>query len=136
MDKEYKCFMMENWQNKNILFYLPQSNLKVHHFQSRTPHTQTVVAAYRKKYYNMETNEQLRKQIFEIIKNQLRDNDPPETKQTYQRLQAEGFDEFQTKQMIGQCLSVELFAVLKHGEPYDNERYIQNLLALPKKPFN
>ena len=30
----------------------------------------------------METNENLREQIFEIIKNQLRDNNPPETKET------------------------------------------------------
>jgi hypothetical protein len=34
----------------------------------------------------METNEVLREQIFEIIKNQLRDNNPPETKAAYDRL--------------------------------------------------
>lgn len=84
----------------------------------------------------MEINEQLRVQIFEIIKNQLKANDPPETKKTYDRLKAEGFDEFQTKQMIGQCLAVELFEVMKHGKPYDNERYVKNLLALPKEPFD
>jgi len=84
----------------------------------------------------METNEKLREQIFEIIKNQLRDNDPPETKATYDRLIKKGFDDFQTRQMIGQCLAVELFDVIKFGKPYDNERYIKNLLALPKEPFD
>lgn len=83
----------------------------------------------------METNELLREQIFEIIKNQLKDNDPPETKATYDRLQKQGFDDFQTRQMIGQCLAVELFDVMKYGKPYNNERYIKNLLALPKEPF-
>ena len=84
----------------------------------------------------METNEILREQIFEIIKNQLRDNDPPETKATYNRLIKEGFDDLQTRQMIGQCLAVELFHVMKHGKPFDNERYIKNLTALPKEPFD
>ncbi|MEX2564440.1 MAG: hypothetical protein WD431_00685 [Cyclobacteriaceae bacterium] len=83
----------------------------------------------------METNEKLREQIFEIIKNQLRDNVPPETKSTFDRLRKQGYDEFQTRQMIGQCIAVELFNVLKHGEAYNNERYVKNLLALPKEPF-
>ncbi len=72
----------------------------------------------------MRTNKILREQIFEIIKNQLRDNDK------------NGFDDFQTRQMIGQCLAVELFDVMKFGKPYNNERYIKNLKALPKEPFD
>ena len=84
----------------------------------------------------METNEILREQIFEIINNQLRDNDPPETKDAFDRLRKQGFDDFQTRQMIGQCLAVELFDVMKFGKPYNNERYIKNLLALPKEPFD
>lgn len=84
----------------------------------------------------METNDKLRAQIFEIINNQLRDNDPPETKLTFDRLCKQGFDDFQTRQMIGQCLAVELFDVIKFGKPYDNKRYIKNLKALPKEPFD
>ncbi|MBU1368043.1 MAG: hypothetical protein KJ754_07515 [Bacteroidetes bacterium] len=84
----------------------------------------------------METNDKLREQIFEIIENQLRDNDPPETKATYDRLIKNGFDDFQTRQMIGQCLAVELFDIMKFGKPYNNERYIKNLKALPKEPFD
>jgi hypothetical protein len=84
----------------------------------------------------MEVNEKLREQIFEIIKNQLKDNNPRETKTTYDRLRSQGYDDFETKQMIGQCLAVELFDVLKLGNPYNNERYIKNLKALPKEPFD
>lgn len=83
----------------------------------------------------MEINEKLRKQIFEIIENQIRSNDPAEVKTTFDRLQKQGFDDFQIRQMIGQCLAVELFDVMKNGKPYNNERYINNLLALPKEPF-
>jgi len=84
----------------------------------------------------METNENLREQIFEIIRNQLKENDPPETKITYDRLLKKGFDDFQTRQMIGQCLAIELFDLFKFGRPYNNERYIKNLKALPKEPFD
>lgn len=84
----------------------------------------------------MEANHRVREQIFEIINNQIEANDPPETKLTCNRLRKEGFDDFQAKQMIGQCLSVELFDVMKFGKPYDNERYIKNLKALPKEPFD
>jgi hypothetical protein len=84
----------------------------------------------------METNEKLREQIYEIIKNQLRDHEPPETKSTYNRLIKKGFDDMQIRQMIGQCLAVELFDVIKFRKPYNNVRYIKNLLALPKEPFD
>jgi len=84
----------------------------------------------------VETNENLREQIFEIIKNQLRENNPPETKATYDRLRKQGYDDFETRQMIGQCLAVELFDVLKFGKPYNNERYVKNLKALPQEPFD
>ena len=84
----------------------------------------------------MEANDKIREQIFEIIKNQIRDNIPPETKATFDRLRKQGFDDFQTRQMIGQCLAVELFDVMKFGKPYNNVRYIKNLLALPKEPFD
>ena len=84
----------------------------------------------------METNERLREQIFEIIQNQLKDNNPRETKTTYNRLRNQGFDDWETRQMIGQCLIVELFDALKFGKPYDEARYIENLKALPKEPFD
>jgi len=84
----------------------------------------------------METNEKIREQIFEIIKNQLKDNDPPETKATYDRLRKQGFDDFQTRQMIGQCIAVELFEIFKFNKPYNIERYIKNLIELPIEPFD
>ena len=83
----------------------------------------------------METNEILRNQIFEIIKNQLKDNNPPETKITLDRLRAQGFDDSQARQMIGQCVSVEIYQIMKTNEPYNNARYIKNLQKLPKEPF-
>ena len=84
----------------------------------------------------MESNEIMREQIFEIVDNQLRDNNPPETKATYNRLKKQGFDDLQTRQMIAQCIAVELFEVLKFKKPFDHKRYIKNLNGLPKEPFD
>ena len=84
----------------------------------------------------MESNEIIRKQIFEIINNQLRANKPPETKLTLQRLKGLGYNDLDSKKFIGQCLAVELFHILKHKEPFNESRYITNLKKLPEEPFD
>lgn len=83
----------------------------------------------------MEVNDALRDQIFEIIKNQIKENNPPETKTTYDRLMNTGYDDFQTRQLIGQCLAIELFDIIKFKKSYNNERYLKNLKRLPDEPF-
>lgn len=82
----------------------------------------------------MAANEVMREQIFTIINNQIADNQPPETKITYDRLISLGYSEFVTRQLIGQCVAVEIFNVLKNGKPFDEKRYISNLKQLPKEP--
>lgn len=84
----------------------------------------------------MKTNEILREQIFTIIENQIRENDPPETKKTYQRLRDLGYNDFQTRQLIGQCVAVEIFDVIKNRRTYNTDRYIKNLQKLPEEPFD
>ena len=81
----------------------------------------------------MKPNEIIRDEIFQIIKNQLDSNDPPETKITYDRLISLGYNEFETKQLIGQCVSLEIFDVIKNKKPFNKSRYIQNLNLLPKE---
>jgi len=84
----------------------------------------------------MEINYELQKQIFEIIKNQLELNDPPEVKITFDRLKKLKFNDHQVRQLIGQCIAVELFDILYSGKEYDNDRYIKHLKALPDEPFD
>jgi hypothetical protein len=55
---------------------------------------------------------------------------------TYNRLIGLGYSDFETKQLIGQCVANELFEILKNKKPYDNKRYVKNLLQLPKEPFD
>ncbi len=83
----------------------------------------------------MKPNEKVRDEIFKIIKNQLDANDPPETKLTYNRLISLGYNEFETNQLIAQCVAVEIFDVLKHKKPFNKIRYIKNLNQLPEEPF-
>lgn len=81
----------------------------------------------------MESNENLRKAIFDTIDNQIRENNPPETRTTFERLKKEGYDDFSAKNMIAHCLSLEFFDVIKNKLAFNNERYVKNLNGLPKE---
>ena len=83
----------------------------------------------------MKIDTELRDQIFQVIENQIKSNDPPETKVTYDRLIALGYSDFQTKQLIGECITVEMFTVIKEQQPFNEARYVKNLTQLPKEPF-
>ncbi len=83
----------------------------------------------------MEVNYEMRDKIFEIINNQMKANDPPEVNETFKRLKKMGYADFVTKQLIGQCIAVELFNIMKFKKPFDEKRYIKNLQNLPEEPF-
>jgi len=82
----------------------------------------------------MASREVLQKTFLEIVDNQLRDNTPPETKQTLDRLMKEGWSKLDAKKWIAHCVSIEVFRVMKYGEEFDEERYKTNLANLPKDP--
>ena len=82
----------------------------------------------------MEVNKILHDQILEIIENQIKQNDPPETKQTFERLIKSGISRMNAKKYIGQCITMELFKIMKLGEEFNNDRYVGNLLRLPEEP--
>ncbi len=84
----------------------------------------------------MESNEIIREQILEVVENQLRANDPPETKQTYDRLVDLGYNDSDAKKLISQCVLVEIFDAYKHGKTFDEKRFVQNLNNLPQEPFD
>ena len=80
-------------------------------------------------------NEKLRKAILEVINTQIRENDPPEMKQTYLRLKNKGFSEEETLKLIGYVVASEVFTVLKENRSYDKVKYISALNALPRLPW-
>lgn len=72
--------------------------------------------------------------IFKIIRNQMKLNDPPEVNYAYKRLKDSGINEMEVMKHIGQCFAIELFDVLKNQNEFNKDRYIENLKNLPKEP--
>jgi len=73
--------------------------------------------------------------IIEAVENQLAENDPPETKKTLDRLMTTGESRENAMRYIASALSIEIFEAFKNNNPYDEERYIKNLKALPELPY-
>ncbi len=79
---------------------------------------------------------QLQMAILEIVDNQLRDNTPPETRETLERLQREGHSVDEAKRLIGVAVLCELNDVMKSHQPYNQARYVTALKQLPSVPFD
>ena len=69
------------------------------------------------------------------IETQIRSNDPPETRQTFERLLQEGYPLEEALKLLASALVGELFGVLKNESQYDHARYVANLQRLPKLPW-
>ena len=80
------------------------------------------------------TNPHLRAAFLEVVDNQLRDNNPPETRETLERLKAEGYSEEDAKVLIAQAVVVEAYTIMKTQAPFNLERFVRNLMALPQEP--
>jgi hypothetical protein len=80
------------------------------------------------------TNPVLYAAYMEVVENQLRDNDPPETRTTYERLKSEGFSELDAKKLIAQAIVAETFWIMKKKEMFNLKRFIKNLNRLPAEP--
>ena len=81
-----------------------------------------------------ETNPQLGEEMKNVVWNQIRQNDPPETKQTYDRLISEGFSEEEVIRQIAVVVAAEIYDVMKSNKPFNQKRYIQRLHDLPHEP--
>ena len=73
--------------------------------------------------------------IIQAIKKQIRQNDPPETKETFDRLRREGHAEEDVYRMLGCVMTSEMYEVLKQKRVFDRDLYVQQLHALPKLPW-
>jgi hypothetical protein len=82
-----------------------------------------------------EGNPHLQAAIMEVVENQLRNNDPPQTRQTFERLIETGHSEKEAKRLIACVVSAEIFDVLKKNQPFDLDRFVKGLNKLPAKPW-
>jgi hypothetical protein len=83
-----------------------------------------------------EVNPHLRAAIIEVVENQLRTNDPPQTRQTFERLIQAGHSEEEAKHLIGSVVSAEIFDVLKRLEPFNLDRFVKALDGFPAMPWD
>ena len=83
----------------------------------------------------MQGNPYLKAAILEVVDNQISDNDPPQTRQTYERLLASGLEEPEARRLIGCVVVSEIFAILKKNEMFNLKRFVAALERLPKLPW-
>ena len=76
-----------------------------------------------------------RKIILKVVENQIRDNDPPETRQTLRRLIKQGFSREEAVELIGTVVVHELYNILKQNENFNQRRFVATLRQLPMLPY-
>lgn len=81
------------------------------------------------------TNPSLRQAFLEVVSNQLRNNDPPETRKTLNRLMAEGYTLEESMELVAAVLSAHLYAMSKEQQHFDLAKYVRDLNNLPQMPW-
>lgn len=72
-------------------------------------------------------NLRLKAEILKVVETQLRDGDPPETKQAFERLLAQGYLPQRAKEMIGSVVIEEIWAILHDKTEFDRARFVKEL---------
>jgi hypothetical protein len=83
-----------------------------------------------------QSNRRVNAAILEIVENQLRENVPTETRQTFRRLLDEGRTASEAKRLIACVVATEIYDILKHQEPCNQTRFVAALHRLPAMPWD
>lgn len=81
------------------------------------------------------TKDERRALIIDVVENQLRDSNPPETRATLERLLAGGTERDEAMRLIACVVASEIFDVLKEQREFNLARYVRRLEALPAMPW-
>ena len=81
-----------------------------------------------------EESNRVRQTILDAVDNQIRKNDPPETKDTLDRLLQSGQSREDVLRLIAGVLAGEMFEAMKSKSHFDSARYAANLARLPNLP--
>ena len=71
----------------------------------------------------------------DIVDNQVRDDTPPETRRTLERLVAAGHTLEDARRLIGCVVSTEIYNVLTQHRSFDEAAYAAALQRLPILPW-
>lgn len=80
----------------------------------------------------MKENPYLKAAILEVVDNQLAADDPPETRQTLERLMEEGHSRKQARKLIGHVVLAEVMEMLEQNRFFDHRRFSRALKRLPR----
>ena len=72
-------------------------------------------------------NLRLKKAVLEVVENQLKANDPPCTKDIYEKLLNVGYSKSEAKDKIGAVVLTEIYDILQEGQSFDEEKYKESL---------
>jgi hypothetical protein len=72
--------------------------------------------------------------FMEMVAHQLAENDPPETRETFERLLAEGYSPEYVRRMIGFLLAREMTRSMLQRRPFDEKSFVEHLRRLPQIP--
>lgn len=72
-------------------------------------------------------NLRLKKTILEVVDNQINANNPPCTREVYEKLQEAGYSKSEAKDKIGAVVLTEIYDILKAGKNFDEAQYKRSL---------
>lgn len=73
----------------------------------------------------------VRDAMLDTVLNQIDRNDPPEARETYDRLIDGGASNSQALHLMAAALRVEMSRMLSESTPFDNARYAELLKKIP-----
>jgi hypothetical protein len=76
-------------------------------------------------------DKKVRDAMLDTVLNQINTNDPPEARDTYDRLIDGGASNSQALQLMSAVLKAEMARMLTDATPFDNERYSEALKKIP-----
>ena len=79
---------------------------------------------------NTEFSPVLHEQIHQVVEQQIKENNPKETKETLERLMRSGYNRNEAIHKIGTVVVEELFDTLKSKEKFDRKRFVDRLHRL------
>ncbi|HEX6898536.1 MAG TPA: hypothetical protein VF789_02440 [Thermoanaerobaculia bacterium] len=72
--------------------------------------------------------------LMEMVNRQIAENDPPEIRETLERLLAEGYSPEHARRMIGLVLALEITRGMLQQNAFDEKAFIESLRRLPELP--
>jgi len=82
-----------------------------------------------------QVNRRANKAIIRVIKNQIRQEKPPATRETFNRLLGEGYAKDEAYRLLGCVLAAEIYDMLNQERVFDETLYAKRLRDLPKLPW-